>query len=149
MKVPKADADFQFELAREALSAREIAPLLNVISNCFLNNNSVPVWAQKALINAISKAKTYQIKSWDEVFGRPLEKGKQLTAERRRLVLMEPIFKRVRGRHEAGESITKDLFESVGREFGVSGTVAADAKAIIIEAEIEVEIFNYAIKSIE
>jgi hypothetical protein len=31
------------------------------------------------------------------------------------------------GRQEAGEKITKALFESVGRELGVSGTVAAEA----------------------
>ena len=116
-----------------------------------LTNNPIPEWAQKALIKAVARANTYQIKSWDEVFGRPLEKGKQLAVERRKFGLMDQILERVQQRHEAGESIVKGLFETVGQEFGVSGTVASDiyydAKNLAIK--YEAEIFNYALKSIE
>ena len=52
-------------------------------------------------------------------------------------------------RHEAGESITKDLFESVGEEFGVSGTVASEIYYAKIDKIYEAEIFHSATKSIE
>jgi hypothetical protein len=67
-----------------------------------------------------------EIKSWDEVFGRPLLKGKQLATEQRKLRLAGPIYQRVYERHMAGEPVTKALFDEVGKEVGVSGTVAAE-----------------------
>ena len=142
MKARKPNAGFDF-------SSKEARDALNCISDCFLTKNPIPEWAQKTLIKAVARANTYQIKSWDEVFGRPLEKGKQLIAERRKLELMEPIFEPVRECHEAGQSITKDLFEFIGEEFGLSGTVASEiyyAKKDIIN---ELEIFHSATKSIE
>ena len=132
-------------------SGKEAREALNCISDCFLINNPIPEWAQKALINAVARVNSFQVKSWDEVFGRPLEKGKQLEAQRRKFELMEQIFQRVQERHEAGEFIVKGLFESVGQELGIGGTVASkiyyDAKDLV--KKYDAEIFNYAIKNIE
>lgn len=69
---------------------------------------------------------TYEIKSWDEVFGRPLKKGKQLATERRNYNIGARLMYRVRERHRAGEKIDKGLFEAVGKEFDISGTTASE-----------------------
>jgi hypothetical protein len=74
----------------------------------------------------VERAQAHEIKSWDEVFGRPLKKGKQQTVERKKRLLGYPVLMRVWERHAAGEAISKPLFEAVGRELGVSGTVAAE-----------------------
>jgi hypothetical protein len=52
-------------------------------------------------------------------------------------------------RHAAGESITKELYASVGKEFGVSRTVANEMCSATAKAILEVEIFNFAAKVIE
>ena len=132
-----------------AFSNKQAREALNCISDCFLTDNPVPKWAQEALINAVARAESFEIKSWDEVFGRPLEKGKQLAAKRRKSRLTKPIFERVRERHEAGEPIAKKLFESVGREFAVSSTVASEIYYEAVHDIHEAEIFNSAVKSIE
>jgi hypothetical protein len=137
----KAGFDFSAKEAREAL---------NCIAKCFSTNNPVPAWAQKALIEAIARANSLEVKSWDEVFGCLLEKGRHLRVERRNLALHRQIFERVRERRKAGESITRGLFESVGREFGVKRTEAEKIYYVAVEDIInQPEIFNFAVKSIE
>jgi hypothetical protein len=37
-----------------------------------------------------------------------------------------PLLGRVEGRRKKGERVDKDLFDSVGEEFGISGTVASE-----------------------
>jgi hypothetical protein len=143
MKAPKPNAGFDF-------SSKEAREALNCIAKCFSTNNPVPVWAQKALIEAIARANSFDVKSWDEVFGRLLEKGKHLRVERRRLALPKRIFERVRERHKAGESITRDLFERVGGEFGVKRTEAEKIYYGAVEDIInQPEIFDFAVKSTE
>jgi hypothetical protein len=132
------------------LPSKEAREALNCIRDCFLGNNPIPEWAQKALINAVDRVNSFEVKSWDEVFGRPLEKGRHLRVERRKLAVHRQIFERVRERHKAGESITRGLFESVGREFGVKRTEAEKIYYVAVEDIInQPEIFDFAVKSIE
>ena len=42
------------------------------------------------------------------------------------LKIAGPLFDVVQERHEAGAAINKELFNEVGAEFGVSGTVASE-----------------------
>ena len=46
---------------------------------------AVPPWVQEKFRAAMDKFHRREIKSWDEVFGRPLLKGKQLATEQRKL----------------------------------------------------------------
>ena len=68
----------------------------------------------------------YKVKSWDDVFGKPLAKDKRLATERRNMEIADPIWRYVRKLQEAGRRIGKQLFAAVGKEFGVSGTVAEE-----------------------
>jgi hypothetical protein len=122
------DGDFaQYEgRMRNALESGDKAALLRFIAMCFDVGRAVPPWAQERFCNDVHKAACYEIKSWDEVFGRPLKKGKQLSAQRRRKQLGVKIFNRVNELAEAGEAVSKPLFERVGEEFGVSCTVTEE-----------------------
>src|SRR5262249_29881355 len=63
-------------------------------------------------------------KSWDDVFGRPLAKGKSHEAERRRWRIGMAVIGRVKELHSQGEPIDPALFEKVGKELNVSGGTA-------------------------
>jgi len=82
---------------------------------------------------------TYKVKSWDDVFGRPLEKGKRLKTERRNMEIASPIERRISDLHKAGKAIDKSLFAEVGKEFGVSGTIASELYYELMHESIESE----------
>jgi hypothetical protein len=110
--------------AQAAVERNEKGALLYFISHCFTNNQPVPDWAKKAFNAACWKGVRFEIKSWDDVFGRPLKKGQHQATERRNMQIARTIWERVCDRSGAGEGIGKKLFDSIGNEFGVSGTVA-------------------------
>lgn len=112
--------------ARQAFEAGEKGRLLRIVKSYLKRNEPLPEWARDALIAAIDKADHFEIKSWDEVFGRLLKKGEQLASKRRHWVAERKVVKRVWDLRDEGKSITKELFDKVGKEVGVSGTVASD-----------------------
>jgi hypothetical protein len=111
---------------RSAVDHGDKSTLLRFISMCFRVGRTVPEWAQQGFQDAVNKGERHEIKFWEEVFGWPLEKGKQHAARRRRAALYRKIYERVGQLSEAGEPISKTLFDIVGREFGVSATVAEE-----------------------
>ena len=79
------------------------------------------------LRNECKKAWRTVKKSWDEVFGPPFPKGKHWHYYNRNLKIGDRLKERIEFLHEKeGRSITQGLFEEVGKEFGVSGSVARD-----------------------
>jgi hypothetical protein len=112
--------------AQKEFEAGDLTALPGFINSCFLNNRPVPDWAKHAFVAAFRKVWCFEVKSWDEVLGRFLEKGQQLAAARRKLNVVRPIWFEVQIRRLAGESINKEMFDAIGNELGVSGTVAAE-----------------------
>ena len=105
--------------ARRARGAASLhQPLL------FLLRRPVPQWAQDLLNDAVLKADCYEIKSWDEIFGRPIKKGKQQAAARREQSIAEHLFYLITEHHHQGVPISKGIFETVEKSFGISGTTA-------------------------
>jgi hypothetical protein len=100
--------------------------LLYGLDYCLMNNVQAPMWIKQGLSNAMNAAGAYQIKSWDEVFGEILPKGKRIATERRKAEISWDLFSRIQDLHKAGEAIDEKLFEKVGRDFGVGKTVAAE-----------------------
>ena len=86
----------------------------------------IPPWLKQAFQNAYGAKSDGKIKSWDEVFGRPFKKGIRPARERRNRRIANDLYERVEERHSAGEPIDKSLFEAVGKDFGVGGTVASE-----------------------
>jgi hypothetical protein len=86
----------------------------------------VPFWLGQEFRRAYGAAWRHEVKSWDDVFGPPLKKGKRPATERRNKMIAWQIIFRVQELHKAGKAIDKSLFDFVGKEFGIGGTTASD-----------------------
>ena len=93
---------------------------------CFLTNKAVPKELSDAFVERYLRGRKGEIRSWDEVFGRPVAKGAHLPTERKRARLRWTIIERVKALKAGGKRIDKDLFEKVGKELKISGTTASD-----------------------
>jgi hypothetical protein len=105
---------------------KDKSALIHAAALCIWHNIRAPAWLRQAFMDASQAAYEYKIKSWEEVFGRPVKKGKRLAMERRNMKITFPICRRINDLRKAGKPLDKSLFSKVGKEFGVSGTVAAE-----------------------
>jgi hypothetical protein len=115
-----------FERHRRKYEAGDISSLPSALWFCLANNEPIPDWLKDAYLEATRRVLTHEVSSWDDVFGKPLKKGKQRAAAHRRSRLADPVWQCVMERREAGEKMDKNLFASVGEEFGIKGTLAAE-----------------------
>jgi hypothetical protein len=113
------------KMLKRQFEAGDKSVLLYAIYTCLELKRPMPEWLQLAFLAAYDSATGYEIRSWDEVFSRPVPKGLHLETKRRNAQLRYTIIARVEAR-EAGTPIDKKLFEQVGKELGISGTVASD-----------------------
>jgi hypothetical protein len=95
--------------------------LLEAIHLCLEYDEVAPAWVKVAFRYKFAKVKGLQVTSWDDVFGRPLKKGAQLAAAQRNITLGIPILDIVGKRYIAGESLKKDLFESIAEDLTEAG----------------------------
>ena len=84
----------------------------------------IPHWLVRALGTVVNAAVTHQVKSWDDMLGRPLKKGERLKQKRRHLEISYPLWQRVQEAKRQGKGIDRELFDSIGKEFGISGALA-------------------------
>jgi len=124
---------------RERYEAGDKSELLYCLSHCIRNAEPIPDWLKQAFESAYIDVVMRKFKSWDDVFGKPLKKGKRLETERRNMEIAFPIWHRIRKLHDAGRPIDKALFAKVGKEFGVSGTVAGELYYGLLHEFIESE----------
>jgi hypothetical protein len=120
------DRDDFLEQCRERYEGGDKAAIMSGLEHCLFHNTPIPHWLVFALNDAINKVKYLEVESWDDVLGRPIEKGKRLATARRNLEIAFDLYERVCERHKAGAAISKPLFEEVGAEFNISGTVASE-----------------------
>jgi hypothetical protein len=117
----------QLKEAELAFKAGDKSRILHGVQLCTvfgLDRRSWPEWLDRAFNDAYEAGLSGSIRSWDDVFGKPVAKGKQGKAQRRRQELTLPIVHRVEQLRAEGSKIDKGLFEKVGREFGVGATTA-------------------------
>jgi hypothetical protein len=120
------DRDDFLEQCRDRYEGGDKAYLPYCLDYCMTNNRPIPPWLATAFRQACHKVRMHEVKSWDDVLGRPIKKGGRLATERRNMKIAWPLFHTIRDRHQAGAAINKELFNEVGVEFGISGTVASD-----------------------
>jgi hypothetical protein len=89
------------------------------------DQKGLPDWVKKALGNAYWRFKDGDLKSWEEVFGKPFP-GKSRKRARQRARALE-VWTEVRLRINQGQPIDEHLFEQVGKKLGLGGhsTVSA------------------------
>jgi hypothetical protein len=109
------------EILQKRLPDGDKWALLYAIRQCLLLKRPLPEWLRLAFLRAYDSATGYEIKSWDDAFGRPHAKGTHLQKERRKLQLRFDIIRRIK--ELASEMpIDERLFEKVGKELGIGGS---------------------------
>jgi hypothetical protein len=123
-----SDPDFlrMMDEASRDFDAGDKGALLGAIFLCLEYDEVAPAWVKAYYRDAFLRVISHDFGSWDDAFGRPLKKGAQLAAARRKKGLEISVLNKVWERYVAGQSITKSLFDSIGKEVGVSGTVASE-----------------------
>jgi hypothetical protein len=115
----------QLERARLRYAQGKKSELLYWLHYCVMNNREIPAWIKEGLFKALEAAHSYKIRSWNEVFGPPVPKGRRLKTARRNQEIAFNVFGRVQALHKAGQPIGEILFEEVGKEFGIKKTLAS------------------------
>ena len=113
------------EKGRELYEAGDKSEFMRCLYWCIRSDEPIPPWLKEALEQIMADRRSGKFKSWDEPFGKPLGNKHQATVRRDAKVIV-PLFDRVQELSESGRAIDKKLFEDVGKEFGVGGTVASD-----------------------
>jgi len=120
------DPDFSEDLAaeRKSFEKGDKAALLRTLWLCAAHRLPLPDWAGDAIGFACFAAWDGEIESWDDVFGKPWGDG-----QRRRVQTQSrsiDVWTRVRQLvGEEGAAITNDLFDRVGKEFGLSRSIVS------------------------
>ncbi len=113
------------EIARQKFEEGNKAVLLMALHQCLIMQKPVPEWLRLSFIEAYQSATAFKIRSWDNVFGPPQEKGTHLEAWKEYAALRYPVAFRVALR-EADETIAPDLFDKIGSELGIGKHKASD-----------------------
>jgi hypothetical protein len=127
-----SDAETEKHLAKvlgilqQRFDAGDKTALLMAIHQCLLMKKPLPEWLRRAFIWTYQSAARFEIRSWDEAFGAPHPKGVRLGKEREHVELRLSVVRRIIELHESGETIDKGLFERVGRELKIGGTLASE-----------------------
>jgi hypothetical protein len=113
------------EILKERFEAGDKSALLSAIYHCLLLKRSLPEWLRLAFLHTYEAHARFEIRSWDEVFGRPVPKGMHLETEKRNAELRPLIIERVQAL-KAERPIDKGLFEEIGRDLKLAGTTVSD-----------------------
>jgi hypothetical protein len=103
------------DILEERFNAGDKSALLYAIYHCLLMKRPLPEWLRAAFLHTYEARARFEIRSWDEVFGRPVPKSTHLETEKRNAELRPLIIERVEAL-KAEKPIDKGLFEKIGRE---------------------------------
>lgn len=110
-----------------AFKAGDRFALFQAISECALHDLALPDWVATAFLEGYYSVINFRSGSWDDAFGRPYKKGLHVDQARTRRESRLKVFLCARQilSSEPNLPIDEDLFERVGRECGVSRSVAS------------------------
>lgn len=113
--------------------------LMRAIRLCANHDLVMPDWVRRGFILAFDKVNGYRAKSWDEVFGKPLPKGANLNALRKKreksILVWNEVHRRLHTNKIWDKSsktwkplvpIDDELFTEVGQQFGLGLTLTKE-----------------------
>jgi hypothetical protein len=109
------------EILKEIFDGGNKWPLLYAIHQCLLLKRPLPEWLRLAFLDAHDSATGYEIKSWDDAFGRPHPKGAHIKNQKRHFELRHVIVQRVE-ELRSEMPVDKKLFEKIGKDLGIGGS---------------------------
>ena len=115
------------DILKERFEAGDKSALLYAIYHCLLMKRPLPEWWRLKFLHAYEAHARFEIRSWDQVFGRPVPKGTHLETEKRNAELRPLVIERVEALR-AERPIDKGLFEKIGRELNppLKGTTVSE-----------------------
>ena len=113
---------YEIERCRLLFEAGDRGALLEALGQCAEQDLPMPDWLARAYLRAYREGIHYKVRSWDDVFGSPSPKGKNLELARVRRTQIFEVYTCVRGilDREPNTAIDQGLFERVGKELGIS-----------------------------
>lgn len=138
--LPQWIAHQELKRFRVAFEGGDNVALMLAIRTCAIHDLVMPEWVATAYCERVNTILSYRAASWDEVLGRPLPKGSQVNALRKRRELKLAVYFEVRKRitptaNSKGAPLDEALFEAVGKEFGLGKTLTGEyyyaAKSLI------------------
>jgi hypothetical protein len=109
-----------------AYNGGDTLALLDAVAQCARCELVMPEWVIRGFLDRFRAVRQFKVRTLDEAFGSVLPKGAKLPAHRAAWKLELVVYLKVTDRHEAGEPIDEGLFESVGEDFGISGSTVRD-----------------------
>jgi hypothetical protein len=118
----------RIEALRETVLAGDGLALLGALRICANFDLAMPDWLAQEFIQRYDHVLNCDVKSWDEAFGRPYEKGAHLNALRKRRRLRFAVYNAVVEITKANpeQPIDEGLFGTVGAKLHIGKTMAAE-----------------------
>ena len=102
-------------------AAMSMRSLTRSVMRCVVR--PLPSWVAKEICLAHSRSRDGELRSWNDVFGKPFPGKRRKGILTRRKAIY--VWQNVRELHEKeGRSLDNSLFEDVGKKFGFSATTA-------------------------
>src|SRR5262245_4449646 len=120
-KADKNVAEYYEKNLKSSFEGGDKSKLLWTIYACLVSRRPIPEWVRVAFLNAYEAAEGFEIRSWDEVFGRPVPKGAHLKPNKRETELRLIIVEQVEAL-AAKQKVNDELFKEVGKEWGIGTT---------------------------
>jgi hypothetical protein len=112
-------------IAKQRFEEGDKAAILMAMHQCLLLKKPVPEWLRDGFLKAFESAAAFKIRSCDEAFGPPQEKGAHLEARKQYSELRYAVAVSVALRTPE-RAISKELFDDIGADLEISGTTASD-----------------------
>jgi hypothetical protein len=100
--------------------------LLDGLYVCLELRRPIPEWLQQAFLKVFESVERCEIRTWEQVFGKPVPRGTHLRPRKRDAELHLIIIEHVEALKRAGRKVDKDLFREVGKEWGINATRASE-----------------------
>jgi hypothetical protein len=108
--------EYYLEILKQKFEEGNKAFLLEAMHRCLLMRKPLPEWLRVAFIRAYESAAAFEIRSWDEAFGPPQEKGTHLETRRQHAKLQFPVAFHVHRMRATGRPVDKGMFEDIAEE---------------------------------
>lgn len=111
------------ELYKIYKEKKDPAVIIEGLYVCSLNSLPLPRWCEYGFLSAYRNVHHYRAKTWDDVFGKPHQRGTHLEAKRQEREKRHLVYRRIEQikKDEPATATDGDLFERVGKEFGIGG----------------------------
>jgi hypothetical protein len=120
------DAQKLLDLAYAFQETKDNKILLFAIHYCAMDGFAIPKWCAIPYLNAFRDVWHHRKKSWDDTFGSPHKKGARLGALQEKRQKKYAVYSQISKMKSMNPDTPTDrsLFDQVGKEFGVSGSLA-------------------------